>query len=272
MRAIILGLLFAGVAFAGYRFWKVRWGPPPAPVVRVVSEVPATGKDRRRKKRVRGATRLARAGSHVAAGGVAAASEVGAAMPGATAPTPDPPWTTDPAPKVAAVQDPGSASRFEGRRDPVPAPSIAAGTRPAAPAPDLDPEPEPIKLSAADLRMLAQGDNLSSRPEVLRFDMSNDNQVGELSQDAIDERFRADESAILGCIAKSRPDPETYVPGSVTIAFRILRAGTVRGVRIEAPAILQKGGLLGCVKGVLGRMRFPAGATNQVVSYPFSLN
>lgn len=271
MRAIILGLLFAGLVFAGYRFWKVRWGPPPAPVVRVAPEAPATGKDRRRKKRVRGATRLARAGSHVTAGGVTTPSELGAATPGARAPEPDPPWTTRPAPKTAPVQDPGSASRFESPRDPVPAPVVAAGARPGA-APDLEPEPEPIKLSAADLRMVAQGDNLSSRPEVLRFDMSNDKEVGELSQDSIDERFRGEESAILGCIAKSRPDPETYVPGRVTIAFRILRAGTVRGVRVEAPAILQKGGLLGCVKGVLGRMRFPAGATNQVVSYPFSLS
>ena len=46
----------------------------------------------------------------------------------------------------------------------------------------------------------------------------------------------------------------------------------VRGVRVEAPAILQKGGLFGCIKGVVGRLRFPPAGTSQIVSYPFSLS
>jgi hypothetical protein len=58
----------------------------------------------------------------------------------------------------------------------------------------------------------------------------------------------------------------------VTIKFRIQRAGTVRGVRVEAPAILMKGGLYGCVRGVVGRLRFPSSGSSQIVSYPFSLS
>ncbi|HJX66767.1 MAG TPA: hypothetical protein VJ860_22780 [Polyangia bacterium] len=134
-----------------------------------------------------------------------------------------------------------------------------------------EPEPEPIRLSAADLRSVAQGDDLST-PDVLRLDMSNQKELPELSQDQIDERFRSEESTILACIAHARPDPETYVPGRVTIKFRIQRAGTVRGVRVEAPAILQKGGLFGCIKGVVGRLHFPPAGTSQIVSYPFSLS
>jgi hypothetical protein len=134
-----------------------------------------------------------------------------------------------------------------------------------------EPENEPVRLSAADLRQVAQGDDLST-PDVLRLDMSNDKELAELSQDQIDERFRSQESAILECIAKARPDPETYVPGRVTIKFRIQRAGTVRGVRVEAPSVLQKNGLFGCIKGVVGRLRFPSAGTSQIISYPFTLS
>jgi hypothetical protein len=132
-------------------------------------------------------------------------------------------------------------------------------------------ESEPIRLSAADLRQVAQGDDLS-RPDVLRLDMSTDKELPELSQDQIDERFRAEETAILECITRARPDPETYVPGKVTVKFRIQRAGTVRGVRVEAPSILQRNGLYECVKGVVGRIRFPAAGTSQILSYPFKLS
>jgi len=134
-----------------------------------------------------------------------------------------------------------------------------------------EPESEPVRLSAADLRPVAQGDDLS-KPDVLRLDMSNDKELPELSQDQIDERFRGQESAILDCIARARPDPETYVPGRVTIKFRIQRAGTVRGVRVEGPAVLQKNGLYGCIKNVVGGIRFPSAGTSQIISYPFTLS
>jgi hypothetical protein len=137
-------------------------------------------------------------------------------------------------------------------------------------APFDEPEPEPVKLSAADLKTVGQGDDLS-RPDVVHLDLSDDSGSRELTQDDIDARFRAKEDAILGCIAHARPDEETWVPGQVTVKFRIQRAGTVRGVRVEAPAILQKGGLYGCIKGVVGGLRFPPSNGSQVVTYPFSL-
>jgi hypothetical protein len=138
-------------------------------------------------------------------------------------------------------------------------------------APQMDPEPEPIKLSAADLKPVAQGDDLS-RPDVLKLDLSSDGAGHELTQDDIDDRFRARQDDILSCISRSRPDEETYVPGRVTVKFRVQRAGTIRGVRVEAPAILMKHGLFGCVKGVLGALRFPASSSSQILSYPFSLS
>jgi hypothetical protein len=138
-------------------------------------------------------------------------------------------------------------------------------------APPMESEPEPVKLSPADLKLVSQGDDLS-RPDVIRLgDATDDSGSHELGQDDIDLRFRAKEEAILDCIAHARPDEETYVPGRVTVKFRIQRTGNVRGVRVEAPAILQKGGLTGCIRGVVAGLRFPPSNGSQVVSYPFSL-
>jgi hypothetical protein len=148
--------------------------------------------------------------------------------------------------------------------------SVGSGRGEGAPS-QLDPEPEPVKLSAADLKPTAQGDDLS-RPDVLKLDLASDSTARELTQDDIDDRFRARQDEISSCISHARPDEETYVPGRVTVKFRIQRAGTIRGVRVEAPAILMKHGLYGCVKGVLGGIRFPASTSSQTLSYPFSLS
>ncbi|HVZ72675.1 MAG TPA: AgmX/PglI C-terminal domain-containing protein [Polyangia bacterium] len=141
------------------------------------------------------------------------------------------------------------------------------GTLPTIPE---DNEPEPMKLSAADLKTVGQGDDLS-RPDVVHLDMSDDSGSRELTQDDIDARFNAKQDDILRCIQRARPDEETWVPGRVTVKFRIQRQGTVRGVRVEAPAILQKGGLYGCIKSLVGDLRFPPSNGSQVVTYPFSL-
>ncbi len=209
MKGFILGLLVAAFGFAGYLYWQnhLPGVPVAGPVLRPDAGVVVPKK---RKRRVRGATRLVAT----------------AAAPPATARRPDP---------------------------------------------EPDPEPEPVKLSAADLKSVGQGDDLS-RPDVVRLDMGDDKEARELGQDEIDRVFRAQESSLLDCISGARPDAEAYVPGRVTIKFRIQRAGTVRGVRVEAPAILQKGGLYKCVQGVVGRLRFPAAGGSQIVTYPFTLS
>ncbi len=171
-----------------------------------------------------------------------------------------------PAPVATPVETPPPVKKAKKR----PRGAARLARAPAA-GEGAEPESEPVRLSPADLRTVAQGDDLST-PDVLRLDMSNDKELAELSQDQIDERFRAQEAAILECISRARPDPETYVPGRVTVKFRIQRAGTVRGVRVEAPAILQRNGLFGCIKGVVGHLRFPAAGTSQIVSYPFGLS
>ena len=38
------------------------------------------------------------------------------------------------------------------------------------------------------------------------------------------------EDAVLACVTRARPDEYTFVPGRVTVKFRIQRTGTVKGV------------------------------------------
>jgi hypothetical protein len=211
MRGFLLGLVVAAVGFGGYMFWKGHWWAPTAVDAPADAGAPVKEVRDQKKKRRRGALRVA--------------SEDG----------------------------------------------TGRGRTGQAAAPAIEPEPEPIRLSPADLKLVSQGDDLS-RPDVIRMgDATDDSGSHELSQDEIDGRFRAKEDAILGCISRARPDEETYVPGRVTVKFRIQRSGNVRGVRVEGPAILQKGGLYGCVKGVVGGIRFPPSNGSQIVSYPFSL-
>ena len=117
--------------------------------------------------------------------------------------------------------------------------------------------------------MVWQGEDLS-KTETMRLDLSGP-EGHDLTDAEIDARFRTKEDAVLACIARSRPSEDADVPGHVTVRFRIQRTGAVRGVQVEAPVILHKGGLTGCIKNVVSSLRYPASNSGQVVSFPFSL-
>jgi hypothetical protein len=257
MKGFLLLLVLAAAGLAGVLYWRRSLQAPRAPVVAAAGEPAKDGKERRRRRR-RGARRLARNDVFVASApsgeGTSPASPAVAPPPEDRAPLAPGGSTTTEAPP----------SEVFGALSPSPAPAPSGGWRQP-----VD-EPEPVKLRAADLKIVWQGEDLS-RPEAVRLDFSNDAGGHELSQDEIDARFRAKEDAVLGCIARARPDQDTYVPGRVTVRFRIQRTGAVKGVQVEAPVILHKGGLTGCIKGVVGGLRFPASNMSQVITYPFSL-
>jgi hypothetical protein len=256
MKGFLLLLVLAAAGLAGVLYWRQSLRAR-APVVTAPGAPAKAVKERRRRSR-RGARRLARNDVFVASASPDEAPTVDDSPSAYVAPPPEE------RPPVA----PGGSSTTEvppedvfGALSPSPAPAPSGGQR-------LPVEREPIKLRAADLRMVWQGEDLS-RPEVQRLDFSNEGH--ELSQDEIDARFRAKEDAVLGCIARARPDEDTYVPGRVTVRFRIERTGAVRAVQVEAPVILHKGGLTNCIKGVMGALKFPASSMSQVITYPFSL-
>jgi hypothetical protein len=262
LKAFLLLLIFAAAGLAGVFYWRQYLHAPKAPVVAAVSPPAKEGKERRHRRR-RGARRLAR-------------NEVFVASPqpdeASGAESPSPSLAPPPPAEERAPLAPGGSATTEA------APSDVFGTissptqaqnsgrrQPVAQA-----EPEPVKLRPADLKIVWLGEDLS-KTETMRLDFSKDAVGHELSQDEIDARFHTKEDAILACVARARPDEYTYVPGRVNVRFRIQRTGIVKGVQVEAPVILHKGGLTGCIKGVLGGLRFPASNMSQVVTYPFSL-
>jgi hypothetical protein len=262
MKAFLLLLVISAAATAGVLYWRQTLKPR-APVAATTAEPAKPGKHRRHRQR-RGARRLAR-------NEVAVASAPPREAPAdegnmyAAAPSPSRP------PKESAPLAPGGSATTEaapsdvfGALSPSPSAAPSGGRR------EVIDEPEPIKLRPADLKIVWQGKDLS-KAETQRLDFSKDAVGRELSQDEIDAKFRAKEDAVLGCIARARPDEYTFVPGRVTVRFRIERTGVVNGVQVEAPVILHRGGLQGCIKGVMTSLRFPASNMSQVITYPFSL-
>jgi len=263
MKGFLVLLVLTAGGLAGVFYWRQYIEAHRAPAV--AANPPAKeSKDRHRRKR-RGARRLAR--NEVFVASQSAETPPGESPPGEG----PPPGVYAPPSDERAPLAPGGASTTEAPPADVfgpiasPSPAASGGGR-RQPAP----EPEPVKLRPADLKMVWQGEDLS-KTETMRLDFSKDEGGRELSQNEIDTRFHTKEDAVLGCVDRARPDPFTFVPGRVQVRFRIQRTGVVKGVQVEAPVILQRGGLTGCIKGVMGSLRFPASNASQVITYPFTL-
>ena len=266
MKGLFLLLVFAAAGLAGVLYWRQSLRAPRAPIT-AAGDPAKQGKQHRRRRR--GVRRLAR--NEVVA--AAPSGEVVASAPPGEAPTGEAPAPVfAPPPEDPAPLAPGGSSTTEAPPSDVfgAPPSPATAPSQARRQAVAEPEPEPIKLRPADLKIVWQGEDLS-RPDTVALDFSKDAVGHELSQDEIDARFRTKEAAVIGCVTRAHPDAYTYVPGHVTVRFRILRTGAVKGVQVEAPVILHKGGLTGCIKGVVGSLRFPASNMSQVITYPFSL-
>jgi hypothetical protein len=259
LKGLLLLLVLAAGGVAGVLYWRQHLKPPSAPVTAASGEPAKHGKQRRRRRGVR---RLAR-------NEVAVASAPPGEAPVDEGMAPSPTLAPPPPEKARDPLAPGGASTTEAAPSDVFGPlsrsPVANDTRRAP----VD-EPEPIKLRPADLKIVWQGEDLS-RPDAVSLDFSKDSGGHELSQDEIDARFHTKEAAVISCVTRAHPDANTYVPGRVTVRFRIQRTGAVKGVQVEAPVILHKGGLTGCIKGVVGGLRFPASNMSQVITYPFSL-
>lgn len=260
-------LVLSAGGLAGVLYFRQYLQAHRAPAVAAAGPV-KQGQARRRRKR-RGARRLSRKELLVASAPPGEAPS-GEAPPSEAPAGEAPPPVFDSPSEDQAPLAPGGAATTEvppedvfGTVTPSRAPAPTSGARPPVE------EPPPVKLRAADLKMVWQGEDLS-RTETMHLDFSGAD-GHELSEDEIDARFRTKQDAVLGCVARARPDDYTFIPGRVMVRFRILRTGAVKGVQVEAPAILQKGGLTGCIRGVVGGLRFPASNAGQVITFPFSL-
>jgi len=264
MKAFLVLLVLVAAGLAGVFYFR-RYVE--AQRTAVVAAAGAPRKDGRERRRRHGARRLARNAVPVPSAQPSPGEAPAGEAPVGEAPSPVfVPPSNDRAPLApggSAITEAPPEDVF-GSAGPAPSPSSSSGRRQP-----ID-EPAPIKLRPADLKIVWQGEDLS-RAQTTHLDFSDESGGHELTDAEVDARFRTKEDAVLGCIARSRPSEDADIPGRVTVKFRIERSGSVKGVQVEAPVILHKGGLTGCIRNVMGSLRFPKSSTGQVVSFPFSL-
>jgi len=126
-------------------------------------------------------------------------------------------------------------------------------------------EPEK-KLAPGDDKPTTVGEALG-RPE--HIDMSKGDEK-ELDQADIDRVWAGAEPQLSRCITEAVAD-WPLESGKIEVGYRIEKDGSVRKVRITAPALLVKNGLVGCMRGKVTALRFPASGGASVVTFPFAL-
>jgi hypothetical protein len=125
-----------------------------------------------------------------------------------------------------------------------------------------------VQLQPGDDQMLAAGDALG-RPE--HVDLTRPGDDGrELTDEDLERLFRPSEPAISRCITDALGDAPLET-GKVEVGLRVEASGAVSRVRIQAPSLLVRHGLLRCVRAAVGALRFPASGGANVVTYPFEL-
>lgn len=144
-------------------------------------------------------------------------------------------------------------------------PAKAPGRRRARSGPAAAAE---AHLAPGDEKPLAQGDALG-RPEHIDLTAGGD-EGRELTQEDLDRVFKAKDPAIVRCITEAVGDLPLE-QGQVEVAFRVEGSGQVSRLRVTAPAVLQRRGLHGCIRGVVLALRFPPSGGASVVTYPFAL-
>jgi hypothetical protein len=125
-----------------------------------------------------------------------------------------------------------------------------------------------LKLSPGDERLTTSGDALGRAEHIDLTQAGDDGR--ELSQEDLDAVFHPAQAQISHCISDAVGDYPLET-GKVEVAFRVERSGAVKKIRVEAPQLLMRRGLYGCVRPLVGALHFPASGGANVVTYPFAL-
>jgi hypothetical protein len=148
-----------------------------------------------------------------------------------------------------------------------PANNPNAGDLSAPPSEAIPPQEEIPQITAADLKIEADGDVL--RPRTLTIDAESEEEPRDLTQSEVDGTFASVKPQIVRCITEARG--LAPVSGKITVGVVIGPDGKVFKSRVEGPAYLMDQGLYGCVKGVVATLRFPAPGKDIVATIPFTI-
>jgi hypothetical protein len=92
----------------------------------------------------------------------------------------------------------------------------------------------------------------------------------ELSQPDFDAVFRPAQATITRCISEAVGD-YPLDKGTIEVALRVERSGIVKRMRISAPQLLVRRGLVPCARAAVLALKFPPSGGASVVTYPFQL-
>lgn len=126
--------------------------------------------------------------------------------------------------------------------------------------------PDRLGESAADW---AGSDDLDLPPQQIDMEHGGEQQ---LSNATIESTMGRSFGAIRRCILIAQSDRDTPVHGRMNIGIRIRPSGEVGAVQVRPPAALAGSEIVPCVRGVVGRIRFPGfDGRDMVVTYPVTL-
>jgi hypothetical protein len=127
--------------------------------------------------------------------------------------------------------------------------------------------PPVVQLSAADRAMEWRGDDVSPPPR--KIDMSSD--ARPLEDGEIQSTITSQSGAAQSCVVQSASAVNAAMTGVITVKMVIDAQGHVTRSKVQAPHYLFDHNLLPCLKGALGKMKFPATGMPTLVTMPINL-
>ncbi len=127
--------------------------------------------------------------------------------------------------------------------------------------------PPVVQLSAADKAMEWRGDDVSPPPR--KLDMSND--ARPLDDREIQSTISSQSGAAQSCVVQAASAVNAAMTGVITVKMVVEADGRVSRSKVQAPHYLFEHGLLNCLKGAVGRMKFPAAGMPTLVTLPINL-
>lgn len=125
--------------------------------------------------------------------------------------------------------------------------------------------PAPVQLSAADRALEWRGDDVS--PPARTIDMNSS--ARPLDDGEINSVISSQSGAAQQCVVQAVPN--AVLTGTITVKMVVDGKGQVARSKVQAPHVLFERGLLPCIKGALGRMKFPATGMPTLVTMPINL-
>ena len=131
------------------------------------------------------------------------------------------------------------------------------------------PEQQLIPLTPADRALEWRGDDTSRSPQ--KIDMSNSAEARSLDTGEIQSAIDSQSGPAQQCVLQAGTN--TNLSGVIMVKMIVDGAGHVTKTKVQAPHYMfEKGGLLGCIKGAVGRMHFTSTGASTLVTMPINFN